>query len=555
MNVMFSGHIDSSADVGAEYPVDSGNRREGAPVDSGNLQGRPTTVVYSNITTPPVLVLERYEDWKKSTMWWTELHAGIDEARLLAEVGVHATGVAKGILQDYFESTKLQRFSRTVKAYIDCLDVRFRRPAEERATQRISQRGQMRKKPTESYKEYWTRFDRLKYNLMGLGITWPGKIAFSKASESLSLTQEHQTLVKAALELSADSESMAELQRVTSKLSDVHSQKIEDICFNDLGETIHGWEFVESEWEHEWALTPVRKAKGKAKSGNKVNSVRGAVSAFGYSPLGKGGKQTGSFDQNCRNCNKPGHWWGNCPNLTKKPTVFPKGTGKGVKSGDQKGEKSPTVDDTEVNTLLADVPTEDDDQHPDLVEDTAVHLRAYANQTETEEYDPWDGTYALFPVEEQKQWIWVGAETSMLTSMYRKALVDCGASATVCGCGWIKAWCTSFRISELPRSAKKFRFGDGHGCQSLGFIFLRASVQGRIAGKWIPIGIQTDVVEGEVPLLLSLSSLGKLEGVINCTEQSLGTRCGEFQLTATNSGHLRLDLLPPENRTMRRKSL
>ena len=32
--------------------------------------------------------------------------------------------------------------------------------------------------------------------------------------------------------------------------------------------------------------------------------------------------------------------------------------------------------------------------------------------------------------------------------------------------------------------------------------------------------------------------------MVNCTKQSLSTSCGDFQLTATNSGHLCLDLLP-----------
>ena len=141
---------------------------------------------------------------------------------------------------------------------------------------------------------------------MESGITWPGKIAFPKAFESLS--QEHQTLVMDTAVLSADGESMAELQRATSKLPDAHSQNIEDICVNDLEETIPGWGFVECEWEHEWVLTPVRKAKGKPKSGNMANSTRGDVSAFGYPAMVQGGKQPGSFDQNCRNCNKPGHW-------------------------------------------------------------------------------------------------------------------------------------------------------------------------------------------------------------------------------------------------------
>ena len=160
--------------------------------------------------------------------------------------------------------------------------------------------------------------------------------------------------------------------------------------------------------------------------------------------------------------------------------------------------------------MAADVPTEEDDQRQESVGGNAVHMPADFSQIETEETDRWDGTYSLFPVEEQKQFDWVGAETSMLMSLHRKDLVGCGASATVCGYEWIKAWYPSFQLSALRRSAKKFRFEDWNGFQSLGFILLQASVQDRIAGKWIPIGIQTDVVKGEAPL--SPASLEKLEG-------------------------------------------
>ena len=160
----------------------------------------------------------------------------------------------------------------------------------------------------------------------------------------------------------------------------------------------------------------------------------------------------------------------------------------------RKEKKSFAVEDNEVNTVAVDVPPEEDDQPSEPVQDNGFHLPPDAMLVDSE-YDPWDGTYSLFPVAEHKQWDWIGAETSMLTSMYRKALVDCGASATVCGYEWIKSWRPSFQLSDLSQSVKKFRFGDGHGCQSLGYIVLQASAQGRITGKWIPMGIQTDVVK------------------------------------------------------------
>ena len=72
-------------------------------------------------------------------IWWAELRAGIGETRLIAAIGGRATGAGNVILQGYFESAESQRFSRTVKSYDDCREVRFRSPAEERAIHRTAQ--------------------------------------------------------------------------------------------------------------------------------------------------------------------------------------------------------------------------------------------------------------------------------------------------------------------------------------------------------------------------------------------------------------------------------
>ena len=197
-----------------ENPESSGNARVPAKGSSAvaNLPVHPTTagplqpaaMEVSNITVPPSFTADRYEDWKKSMMWWLGLNSGIDETRLLAEIGANALDVANGILQDYFEQTKERKRNRSVLGYIGLVGSRFRRPTEERAMRRIAQWRNMAKKSSESFQEYWAMYDRLKYTLEALGINWHGGIAFAKAFESSRLNNEQQPLVKASPELSTD---------------------------------------------------------------------------------------------------------------------------------------------------------------------------------------------------------------------------------------------------------------------------------------------------------------------------------------------------------------
>ena len=104
-----------------------------------------STVAYQQITPAPEFNLERYEDWKKSMTWWQELNMGTDQNRLLATVGIAANPVVKGILQDYFESTKQEKSRRSVDAFMAVMDSRFRRPMEELVMIRIQQWNEMQK--------------------------------------------------------------------------------------------------------------------------------------------------------------------------------------------------------------------------------------------------------------------------------------------------------------------------------------------------------------------------------------------------------------------------
>ena len=268
-------------------------------------------------------------------MWCLELNSGIGETRLLAAIGVNALAAAKGILQDDFEQTKECKPIRSVLGYLNLMDSRFRRPTEERATQRIAQWNNLAKKSSESLQEYWARYGRLKYTLEALGATWPGKIALAKAFESPRLNNEQQALSKASLEISTNRESLPELQRIASRLFDVHTQKVEDVCLAD-DDTGEDGQFGEETWE-EWEMQPTRRVKPKPKRGATSRSITNASTTFGYgSGKSKPGEEKGSGRSNF---GEAAHWWGNRPNLQAKRDVVGKGKSKSGKGAKKKGNQ------------------------------------------------------------------------------------------------------------------------------------------------------------------------------------------------------------------------
>ena len=70
---------------------------------------RPTTesdtVICAAISKPPIFNAGRFEGYKKSIRWWVEMHSGIADNKLLADLGLRDTIPAKMVLCDYFQKT------------------------------------------------------------------------------------------------------------------------------------------------------------------------------------------------------------------------------------------------------------------------------------------------------------------------------------------------------------------------------------------------------------------------------------------------------------------
>ena len=123
------------------------------------------------------------------------------------------------------------------------------------------------------------------------------------------------------------------------------------------------------------------------------------------------------------------------------------------------------------------------------------------------------------------------------------AVIDSACTSNVCGSSWMKSYlsCLSERDKESvvsKPSNRMFKFGGESLYKSVGMCTFPA----RLVNK--DIRIQCDVVESEVPLLLSRKTLKKMKAIINFENDSACILGERVNLSITSSGHHCVNILP-----------
>jgi len=124
---------------------------------------------------------------------------------------------------------------------------------------------------------------------------------------------------------------------------------------------------------------------------------------------------------------------------------------------------------------------------------------------------------------------------SLISETWSAAILDSGATSTVCGTTWFNEFEKS--LNEIDRakityldSHKPFKFGVGEPSISIKAVKIPAWI-----GKH-NISIQTDIVDCEIPLLLSKSSMKKGKMQINFENDTLEFRNSIIPIKTTSNG-------------------
>ena len=123
------------------------------------------------------------------------------------------------------------------------------------------------------------------------------------------------------------------------------------------------------------------------------------------------------------------------------------------------------------------------------------------------------------------------------------ALLDSGCSSTVCGNNWLKCYTDTLPegvdLQECA-SLKSFKFGPGDTFNSIKQVNIPVDIAGMKAH------IVTDVVDCEIPLLLSKSSLKAADSQLDFVNDTVTMFGKEIALQHTSNGHYCVPLTPKQ---------
>ena len=122
-----------------------------------------------------------------------------------------------------------------------------------------------------------------------------------------------------------------------------------------------------------------------------------------------------------------------------------------------------------------------------------------------------------------------------------KAILDTGATTTVCGEDWLKLYeesLTKEEVQELDyqKEEKFFRFGDGKVVKSTDSVTLSTNICG------IPARIKSHIVHCKIPLLISRAAMKKVKLKIDFGIDEISIGDATQKLFTTANGHITIDI-------------
>ena len=354
-----------------------------------------------------------------------------------------------------------------------------------------------------------------------MGIIWPEKMVCAKSTHSMSLPIEQRTLVTATVDMQQKGGNLDELRRVAVRLLDQAVGKFEEELFVNQKEEEASEDDQEYTPDEIMALQRARAIKAKPRGGNLSKSIKDARHVYGAADEGA---DSGNV---CCRCKKTGRWWKNCPMPFSRNLIFPKskGAGKPVSGGeDHKGGKPAGaagkggrklfwVNDIHKGESVDPTPNEEgkvvdcahDNNAPEI-----LTVEVPSDDVDYEEcYDEFGRCGDLVVEEIALKTICkttsLGQESN---SRCTGGLIDSGASACLCGLGWITQWSKGKISAPTSSSSRRFKFGEGTTIASAGKAVTKcwmASQESDVVQ--IPAQHEVDITPGSMPLLISYDVL------------------------------------------------
>ena len=140
----------------------------------------------------------------------------------------------------------------------------------------------------------------------------------------------------------------------------------------------------------------------------------------------------------------------------------------------------------------------------------------------------------------------VSPQEVFVTEAYNTAVIDTACTKTVCGSKWLYQFVASLgdksqKEITFCESKTPFKFGDGETKYSYQLVKFPAKIGG------IKCFIEAEVVDCEIPLLLSKESLKRAQTVIDLDNDKVSMFGKRVEVQLTSSGHYCISILDTED--------
>ena len=156
--------------------------------------------------------------FRKELLWWRDINTGVADMQLCATLAIKSDGAMKTMLVKFMEESRIDSAHRTMPKLIAYLDEELAKTAQEQSICKISLRSSFQKKPMESLRGFWLRWEKLQSALARSGVTFPDTVNYYRALDALHLHQPQLGILIGSLEARQSGISIPELKRATVKM-------------------------------------------------------------------------------------------------------------------------------------------------------------------------------------------------------------------------------------------------------------------------------------------------------------------------------------------------
>ena len=429
---------------------------------------------------PPFEKDEEYEVWKRDVELWQEF-TDLAKAKQAIAVNLCLRGRAR-VAASEVPIADLKK-DDGVQTLLDRLDKVFLLDEGSRQFSVFSEFYKLKKSEGQAMDEFISQFEHVSYKMESQKMKLPDPVTAFMLLESCNFSDSEKKMVMSSLQSVTYDNMKSAIKRIFSETAN----------FNKFAAEVKTEPVFETETEESFYARGNPRWRASSQRGRRrLNSFRRATAGKSGSrktnPLDKYGNPS-----RCMICGSKFHWANNCPDSYENNKSF---------ASNEKIEKNNSDD------------GEDSENE--------VHL-------------------ALFGFYAQKKNPENGKLSNLVEECHSCALLDSGCSKTVAGRKWYENY-----YSDLSDYDKKcvqemcsdslFTFGGGVTKKSLKRVILPCYILGKRST------VEADIVDSEIPLLLSRKAMKKGQVVLDFARDIATVAGKEVKLLNTKSGHYLLPL-------------